>query len=190
MLEQNGNKEKEISLEFQLFPHSDIPLHRQEHNRPFLFTPVEIKVKYGTVIQIGRKIDRSKERVNRVGREDIAANNVSLDINHMSTQTENPSGKCIAFRSKVVSRHHAEILVGKDSQMFFRDVGSSSGSFLNRLRLSPTGMESRPYPINSGDVIQLGVDYQGRQDEIYKAVMMKVFINAKKNVPVLANRNR
>jgi pSer/pThr/pTyr-binding forkhead associated (FHA) protein len=43
-------------------------------------------------------------------------------------------------------------------------VGSSSGSFLNRLRLSPSGKESRPYPIQSGDIIQLGVDYQGRQD--------------------------
>jgi pSer/pThr/pTyr-binding forkhead associated (FHA) protein len=46
----------------------------------------------------------------------------------------------------------------------FRDVGSSSGSFLNRLRLSVSGKESKPYKIKSGDVIQLGVDYQGRQE--------------------------
>lgn len=51
--------------------------------------------------------------------------------------------------------------------MYFRDVGSSSGTFLNRLRLSPSGKESRPYPLKSGDIIQLGVDYQGRQEGIY-----------------------
>ncbi|RKO84754.1 hypothetical protein BDK51DRAFT_4918, partial [Blyttiomyces helicus] len=62
-------------------------------------------------------------------------------------------------------------------QVFFRDVGSSSGSFLNRLRLSPSGKESRPYPVKSGDVLQLGVDYQGRQEEIYKCVMIKIFIS-------------
>ncbi len=112
-----------------------------------------------------------------------ATNNVSVDSTHMSVgENKDGSGKpspnitdCIAFRSKVVSRHHAEIWVGKDSQvsslsfkcqLYFRDVGSSSGSFLNRLRLSPTGKDSRPYPLKSGDIIQLGVDYQGRQDGI------------------------
>ncbi|TPX33825.1 hypothetical protein SmJEL517_g03348 [Synchytrium microbalum] len=82
----------------------------------------------------------------------------------------------VAFRSKVVSRTHAEIWIGADGQVYFRDVGSSSGSFLNRLRLSPSGKESRPYPVKSGDIIQLGVDYQGRQEDIYKSVMIKIFI--------------
>ncbi|KAJ3101139.1 hypothetical protein HDU96_010122 [Phlyctochytrium bullatum] len=85
----------------------------------------------------------------------------------------------IAFRSKVVSRTHAELWLTEDGQVMFKDVGSSSGTFLNRLRLSPSGRESRPYPIKSGDVIQLGVDYQGRQDEIYKCVQMKVFVSQK-----------
>lgn len=43
-------------------------------------------------------------------------------------------------------------------------MGSSSGSFLNRLRLSASGKESRLFPLKSGDIIQLGVDYQGRQE--------------------------
>lgn len=61
--------------------------------------------------------------------------------------------------------------------MYFRDVGSSSGTFLNRLRLSPSGKESRPYPLKAGDIIQLGVDYQGRQEEIYKCVTIKLFVS-------------
>ena len=62
-------------------------------------------------------------------------------------------------------------------KLYFRDVGSSSGTFLNRLRLSPSGKESRPYPLKSGDIIQMGVDYQGRQEEIYKCVTIKLFIS-------------
>ena len=46
----------------------------------------------------------------------------------------------------------------------FQDIGSSSGTFINRMRLSPSGKESLPHQIKSGDVIQLGVDYQGRQE--------------------------
>lgn len=68
---------------------------------------------------------------------------------------------------------------------------------MNRLRLSPSGKESRPYPINSGDIIQLGVDYQGRQEgrndftvEIYKAVMIKIFLNNKKGQPAPASRQK
>ncbi|KAJ2996941.1 hypothetical protein HDV02_006033 [Globomyces sp. JEL0801] len=156
-----------VSLDIQLFPHSEVPLHRQDQNRPFLFTPVEKRVTLGNIVQIGRKIDRSKDVYRGSTREDRAAQNVSLDRNHM---------------------------------LYFRDVGSSSGTFLNRLRLSPSGKESRPYPVKSGDIIQLGVDYQGRQEgtkkkvnlslEIYKAVMIKVFINAKKGTPKQANRQR
>jgi hypothetical protein len=32
------------------------------------------------------------------------------------------------------------------------------------MRLSPANRISRPYPLKKGDVIQLGVDYQGRQE--------------------------
>lgn len=106
-----------ISLECQFFPHSEIPLHRQEQCRPFLFSPVEINVVQGTVIHIGRKIDRSKDRVRGTTREDRAANNVSTDVSHMSAETDSGIRECIAFRSKVVSRHHAEIWVGKDGQV-------------------------------------------------------------------------
>ncbi|KAJ3102550.1 hypothetical protein HDU97_000419 [Phlyctochytrium planicorne] len=103
------------------------------------------------------------------------------NANHQdqSPTLSTPKADFIAFRSKVVSRTHAELWLAEDGQVMFRDVGSSSGTFLNRLRLSPSGRESRPYPIKSGDVIQLGVDYQGRQEEIYKCVQMKVFVSQK-----------
>ncbi|KAJ3202513.1 hypothetical protein HDU67_000467 [Dinochytrium kinnereticum] len=122
------------------------------------------------------------------GRRDSAGEEMQMQISAggatttaatVATATGQNKADFIAFRSKVVSRTHAELWLAEDGQIMFRDVGSSSGTFLNRLRLSPSGRESRPYPIKSGDVIQLGVDYQGRQEEIYKCVQMKVFVSQK-----------
>jgi hypothetical protein len=79
------------------------------------------------------------------------------------------------FKSKVVSRAHAEIWL-KDgqvmisNQVYLRDSGSSSGTFLNKMRLSPASKMSRPYPLRQGDVIQLGVDYQGRTEGTLKLI--------------------
>ncbi|KAJ3093626.1 hypothetical protein HDU96_002132 [Phlyctochytrium bullatum] len=81
------------------------------------------------------------------------------------------------FKSKVVSRNHAEMWL-RDGQIYLRDTGSSSGTFLNRMRLSPSGKISRPYPLRDGDVIQLGIDYQGRPEDIYKCVIIKVCITS------------
>ncbi|KAJ3198847.1 hypothetical protein HDU82_000969 [Entophlyctis luteolus] len=67
------------------------------------------------------------------------------------------------FKSKVVSRSHAEMWL-RDGQVYLKDTGSSSGTFLNKMRLSPSGKLSRPYPLKDGDVIQLGIDYQGRPE--------------------------
>lgn len=44
------------------------------------------------------------------------------------------------------------------------------------MRLSPSGRESRPYPLKDSDVIQLGVDYQNRPEDIYKAIVMRVLV--------------
>jgi hypothetical protein len=84
----------------------------------------------------------------------------------------------VTFQSKVVSRKHAEIWY-KEGQLYFRDIGSSSGTFLNKLRLSPSGKESRPYLLRSGDVIQLGIDYHGKKEDMYKCIMMKIIIQGK-----------
>ncbi|KAJ3241479.1 hypothetical protein HDU81_000531 [Chytriomyces hyalinus] len=87
----------------------------------------------------------------------------------------------IAFNTKVVSRAHAELWVSDDGKVMFKDVGSSSGTWVNKHRLSPPGKESRAYPLNSGDVIQLGIQYQGRQEDVYKSVVMKIIVTTQAN---------
>lgn len=83
----------------------------------------------------------------------------------------------IAFKSKVVSRGHADIWCDNDGKFFIRDTKSSSGTFLNHIRLSGPGAESRPFPLKDGDILQLGVDYQGGTEEIYKCVKSRVELN-------------
>lgn len=95
----------------------------------------------------------------------------------------------VAFKSKVVSRTHAEIWFdpsppagtagagANGGGWFIRDLKSSSGTFLNHIRLSGAGMESRPFPLRGGDILQLGVDYQGGTEEIYRCVKMRVELN-------------
>ncbi|KAJ2796767.1 hypothetical protein H4S07_006124 [Coemansia furcata] len=82
----------------------------------------------------------------------------------------------IAFKSKVVSRSHAEIWT-EGGQFFIKDTKSSSGTFLNHMRLSPPGQESRPHPLHDGDILQLGVDYQGGSVDTYKCVKIRLEIN-------------
>ena len=79
----------------------------------------------------------------------------------------------LAFRSKVVSRAHAEIWVER-GMFFVKDTKSSSGTFLNHVRLSLANTESRPFQIKDGDILQLGVDYQGGAEDIYKSVKIKI----------------
>ncbi|KAF9069175.1 hypothetical protein BDP27DRAFT_1447781 [Rhodocollybia butyracea] len=55
-----------------------------------------------------------------------------------------------------------------------RDTKSSSGTFLNHVRLGPPGSASPKYEIRDGDLLQLGVDYQGGSEDIYKSVKTRV----------------
>jgi hypothetical protein len=82
----------------------------------------------------------------------------------------------LAFRSKVVSRAHAEIWVELGGRFYVKDTKSSSGTFLNHVRLSPANTESRPFQIKDGDILQLGVDYQGGTEDIYKSVKIRIEI--------------
>jgi hypothetical protein len=63
------------------------------------------------------------------------------------------------------------------SQVQIRDTKSSSGTFLNHIRLSAAGQLSTSHQLADGDTIQLGVDYQGGVDEIFRAVRMKIEID-------------
>jgi pSer/pThr/pTyr-binding forkhead associated (FHA) protein len=87
-----------------------------------------------------------------------------------------PSSAPVGFKSKVVSRRHCEFWC-QGHQWYVKDVKSSSGTFLNHLRLSPPGAESKPWPVNDGDVIQLGIDFKGGEEAIFRCVKMRIEVN-------------
>lgn len=94
-----------------------------------------------------------------------------------SSSGAHPDPLRVAFKSKVVSRGHAEVWCDEQGKFFIKDTKSSSGTFLNHIRLSAPGAESRAFPLKDGDVLQLGVDYQGGTEEIYRCVKMRVELN-------------
>ncbi|KAJ7461131.1 hypothetical protein FB451DRAFT_1044573 [Mycena latifolia] len=140
---------------------------------------------------------RESEPALRIGRFTDRSGLGLAAVNALSTNK-------IAFRSKVVSRAHAEVWVeasphGGPPQFFIRDTKSSSGTFLNHVRLSPANTESRAHQIKDGDILQLGVDYQGGAEDIYKSVKIRIEVgrewqaaanafntNALKNLKTLA----
>ncbi|KAA8899747.1 hypothetical protein FN846DRAFT_167222 [Sphaerosporella brunnea] len=82
----------------------------------------------------------------------------------------------VGFSSKVVSRRHCEFWC-ENGQWYVKDVKSSSGTFLNHIRLSAPGMESRAYPVNDGDILQLGIDFKGGEEQIFRCVKIRVELN-------------
>ncbi|KAH7308159.1 SMAD/FHA domain-containing protein [Stachybotrys elegans] len=87
-----------------------------------------------------------------------------------------PSAAPVGFKSKVVSRRHCEFWC-EDGKWYIRDVKSSSGTFLNHIRLSPPSQESKAFPINDGDIVQLGIDFKGGEEMIFRCVKMRVELN-------------
>ncbi|KAJ3095178.1 hypothetical protein HDU97_007215 [Phlyctochytrium planicorne] len=61
------------------------------------------------------------------------------------------------FDSKVLSRNHAEIWY-EDDKVLIKDVKSSNGTFVNGVRLSDEGQVSAPHELNTGDMIEFGID--------------------------------
>ncbi|KAL2357626.1 hypothetical protein BJ546DRAFT_1058201 [Cryomyces antarcticus] len=87
-----------------------------------------------------------------------------------------PSSAPVGFKSKVVSRRHCEFWCS-NSQWYIKDVKSSSGTFLNHIRLSQPGAESKPWPVNDGDVVQLGIDFRGGEEMIFRCVKIRIECN-------------
>ncbi|ODQ55086.1 hypothetical protein SAICODRAFT_53519 [Saitoella complicata NRRL Y-17804] len=112
------------------------------------FEPIERSVNDKTIIKVGRFTDKQ--------------NSVCETL--------------ITFKSKVVSRSHAHIWC-EGGQWFVKDIKSSSGTFLNHIRLSPPNTESRPFPLKDGDVLQLGIDFRGGTEEVYRCVKARVEVN-------------
>lgn len=87
-----------------------------------------------------------------------------------------PSDEPVGFKSKVVSRKHCEFSL-VNGQWHIRDVGSSSGTFLNHMRLSQPNMESRHYAVRDGDIVQLGIDFRGGEEMIFRSVRIRIECN-------------
>lgn len=83
----------------------------------------------------------------------------------------------VVFKSKVISRAHGCFKVDSQGNWFVKDVKSSSGTFLNHQRLSPASTMSKDFLLHDGDILQLGMDFRGGTEEIYKCVRMKIELN-------------
>ncbi|KAJ3463981.1 hypothetical protein MRS44_008767 [Fusarium solani] len=119
---------------------------------------------------ISRTLPTGSERI-RVGRYS------ERDSHSMSNMPGNqPSAAPVGFKSKVVSRRHCEFWY-EDGKWYIKDVKSSSGTFLNHIRLSPPSQESKAFPVNDGDIVQLGIDFKGGEEMIFRCVKMRLELN-------------
>ena len=91
-----------------------------------------------------------------------------------------PSDAPVGFKSKVVSRKHCEFSYA-DGTWHIKDVASSSGTFLNHIRLSQPNVESRLYPVKDGDIVQLGIDFRGGEEMIFRCVKIRLECNRPKH---------
>jgi len=89
-----------------------------------------------------------------------------------------PSAAAVGFKSKVVSRSHCEHL-WSNGQWYIKDVKSASGTFLNHVRLSQPGVESKSFPVNDGDIVQLGMTFKGGGEMSHRCVKIRLEINSR-----------
>ncbi|KAL8985871.1 MAG: hypothetical protein Q9205_000521 [Flavoplaca limonia] len=136
----------------RLVPHQD-----PRANRPSLMFPPMARTlpSDDSIIRVGRYSERD------------AAPNPPPNV---------PSAAPVGFKSKVVSRKHCEFWC-QNGQWYIKDVKSSSGTFLNHIRLSQPSLESRPFPVKDGDVVQLGIDFRGGEEMIFRCVKIRVECN-------------
>lgn len=110
------------------------------------------------------------------GKEIIKVGRWSERDNRPPPAANVPSAAPVGFKSKVVSRRHCEFWCSA-GRWFIKDVKSSSGTFLNHIRLSSPGTESKPFPVNDGDIVQLGIDFKGGEEMIFRCVKIRIELN-------------
>ncbi|KAI8881464.1 SMAD/FHA domain-containing protein, partial [Backusella circina FSU 941] len=125
------------------------------------------------MIRIVPHLDATHSLVFDVIERDLMKTGKVLKMGRFTDRFDNPDR--IAFKSKVVSRGHAEIWI-ENNHYYIRDTKSSSGTFLNRARLSPPNQQSSAFLLHDGDIIQLGIDYQGGKQELFRCVKMRIEI--------------
>ncbi|KAH6603493.1 hypothetical protein Trco_008268 [Trichoderma cornu-damae] len=127
--------------------------------RPSLsFPPISRTLSTGTeVIRVGRYSERDSHAL-------------------ASAPGHQPAAAPVGFKSKVVSRRHCEFWY-EDGKWYIKDVKSSSGTFLNHIRLSSPSQESKAFPVNDGDIVQLGIDFKGGEEMIFRCVKMRLELN-------------
>ncbi|KAI1608247.1 hypothetical protein EDD37DRAFT_570064 [Exophiala viscosa] len=147
---QDGDKPQLPTIRF--FPHQEL-----RNGRPSLtFSPISRTLPTDhSIIRVGRYSER----------EGVPATNPTT-----------PSDAPVGFKSKVVSRKHCEFSF-LDGQWQIKDVASSSGTFLNHIRLSQPNTESRLFPIKDGDIVQLGIDFRGGEEMIFRCVKIRIECN-------------
>ncbi|EMC97814.1 hypothetical protein BAUCODRAFT_67140, partial [Baudoinia panamericana UAMH 10762] len=151
---KEGTPSKDPSPSIRFTPHSDI-----HSSRPSLHFPATSRtLKHPTaIVRVGRFSERDNTLSQIQGGGD-------------------PSNLPVGFKSKVVSRRHCEFWC-TNGQWYIKDVKSSSGTFLNHVRLSPPGQESRPFEVNDGDTVQLGIDFKGGEEVIFRCVKIRIECN-------------
>lgn len=127
--------------------------------RPSLsFPPISRTLPSGTeTIRVGRYSERDSQATT-------------------ASPANRPSAAPVGFKSKVVSRRHCEFWY-EGGKWYIKDVKSSSGTFLNHIRLSPPSQESKAFPVNDGDIVQLGIDFKGGEEMIFRCVKMRLELN-------------
>ena len=84
----------------------------------------------------------------------------------------------VVFHSMAVSHRHCEIWYS-EGQWYIKDVASSGGTFLNHTRLSQSNVASKPLPMYSGDILQLGMS----SDQNAQCVKMRVVCTGGSQLP-------
>ncbi|KAG9242767.1 hypothetical protein BJ878DRAFT_543948 [Calycina marina] len=116
------------------------------------------------------------QRILPTGREIIRVGRYSERDTHPPPQSNIPSSAPVGFKSKVVSRRHCEFWC-QGGSWFVKDAKSSSGTFLNHIRLSSPNTESKPFPVNDGDIVQLGIDFKGGEEMMFRCVKIRISLN-------------
>lgn len=119
------------------------------------FSPIVRKIPHLQVIPVGRYTEKNR-----------AAAHAAAGLS-----------EAVVFKLKVVLRTHAQFYTDAEGQWWIKDLGLSSGTFLNHVRLLAASKLSPGTQLHDGDIMQLGMDYRGGSEEIFRCVKMRIELN-------------